>query len=125
MGIPASQRLRKQSDFQEVRKSEYRIHCRPFVIQCELGEAGATSVPKLGVIASRRVGNAVLRNYGKRMVREIFRRNAPNVHALPSGSRCIVVLRAGFSRYDFASLEAHFTRACLKIKEKADRGGGK
>ena len=120
MGIPASQRLRKQSDFQQVRRSEHRIHCGPFVIQCERGEQGSTSPPMLGVIASRRVGNAVKRNRGKRLMREIFRRNADT---LTRGSRFVVVLRSGFDRYDFSDLEKQFNNACAKISAKAEPEG--
>lgn len=120
MGIPASQRLRKQSDFQQVRRSEYRIHCGPFIVQCEPGGEESTSLPMLGVIASRRVGNAVKRNRGKRLVREIFRRNA---NTLPRGSRIVVVLRSGFDRFNFAELESHFIKACAKIAPGGDSGG--
>lgn len=119
MGIPASQRLRKQCEFQAVRSSEHRIHCGPFVVQCELADAGGESLPRLGVIASRRVGNAVTRNRGKRLVREIFRRHAD---ALPRGSRFVVVLRAGYHRYDFAGLEAQFIKAYTKILHTVDAG---
>ena len=119
MGIPASQRLRKQSEFHEVRRSEHRIHCGPFVVQCALAGGDSGSLPLLGVIASRRVGNAVKRNRGKRLVREIFRRHAG---ALPRGSRFVVVLRAGYARYDFADLEAEFIRAYTKMLRAADAG---
>ncbi|PXA03139.1 ribonuclease P protein component [Coraliomargarita sinensis] len=119
MGIPASQRLRKQSDFQQVRRSEHRIHCGPFVVQCQPGGEASASRPMLGVIASRRVGNAVKRNRGKRLVREIFRRSAGT---LPPGSRYVVVLRSGFDRYSFAELEAHFARACAKIVRRTEAG---
>lgn len=117
MGIPASQRLRKQSEFQQVRKSAHRIHGGPFVVQLKLSEEGATSLPMLGVIASRRVGNAVKRNRGKRLVREVFRRNAD---ALPRGSSVVVVLRSVYNRYIFAELDAHFTKTCQQILHKAN-----
>jgi ribonuclease P protein component len=119
MGIPASQRLRKPSEFQQVRRSEHRVHCGPFVVQCELDAVGSSSLPLLGVIASRRVGNAVKRNRGKRLVREIFRRNAA---ILPGGSRMVVVLRSGFERYEYAELEADFTKACERILRRVNLG---
>ena len=118
MGIPASQRLRKQSDFQQVRSLGHRNHCGPFVVQCEPGPEGSDSPPSLGVIASRRVGNAVRRNRGKRLVREVFRRNAAK---LPPCSRCVVVLRSGFTHFDFAALEDQFRVACAKITKSASR----
>ena len=120
MGIPASQRLRKQSDFLQVRRSEHRIHCGPFVFQCELGGAGSTELPSLGVIASRRVGNAVVRNRGKRLTRELFRHHAG---MLPPGSRVVVVLRAGYRRSSFADLNSQFIDCCNRILKKSESGG--
>ena len=34
---------------------------------------------RLGVISSRKVGNAVVRNYAKRKIREVFRRIKTNI----------------------------------------------
>lgn len=120
MGIPASIRLRKPSDFQQVRTSEHRVHCGPFVIQCEPGAAGQSTPTRLGVIASRRVGNAVVRNRGKRIVRELFRRHADK---LPQGSQCVVVLRSKYRKYSFAHIEEEFIQACSKISASAFIGG--
>lgn len=119
MGIPASQRLRKPSEFQQVRSSAHRMHCSAFIIQCLLGLETDGAFPKLGVIASRRVGNAVKRNRGKRLVREIFRRHASD---LPRGCRLVVVLRSGFERYAYAELERQFAMACERIFSKAVLG---
>lgn len=121
MGIPASQRVRKQSEFQKVRRSALRVQCGPFIVQCDPGPQAGTSPPKLGVIASRRVGNAVKRNRGKRLIREIFRRRASNLpENLMRGSRFVVVLRAGYTRYKFAELEKQFMGACAKIAKRTD-----
>jgi ribonuclease P protein component len=116
MGIPASQRLRKQGEFQQVRSLGHRIHCGPFIVQCDLSDAGELRSPILGVIASRRVGNAVKRNRGKRLMREIFRQNA---ELLPTGVRMVVVLRAGYERHEFSELQARFRRACATLAKKA------
>lgn len=111
MGIPASVRLRRPSEFQEVRRLGKRIHCGPFIFQCRLG--GASSTPRLGVIASRRVGNAVKRNYGKRIFRELFRKHAGE---LPANGELVIVLRHGFDTYSFDDLEARFLKACRSIQ---------
>ncbi len=117
MGVPASQRLRKPSEFQRIRGSDYRVHCGPCVIQYLQPTADdAAALPRLGVIASRRVGNAVKRNRGKRLVREIFRRQAA---ILPAGSWVVVVLRAGFERYTFAMMEREFSNACGRMLRRA------
>jgi ribonuclease P protein component len=131
MGIPASMRLRKPREFQEVRSLGHRIHCGPFIFQCRVAvvekgavEKGAEGVvparatraaPRLGIIASRRVGNAVKRNYGKRVFRELFRKHAGE---LPQGSELVVVLRGHYNKHSFADLEARLLRACRTIKEK-------
>jgi ribonuclease P protein component len=113
MGIPASMRLRKPREFQEVRSLGHRIHCGPFIFQCRLEDCDRA--PRLGIIASRRVGNAVKRNYGKRVFRELFRQHAAE---LPQGSELVVVLRHHFDQYRFEDLEARLLRACRTIRKK-------
>lgn len=111
MGIPASIRLRKPREFQAVRSLGQRIQCGPFIFQCRV--SNEASAPRLGVIASRRVGNAVKRNYGKRLFRELFRKYSSE---LPQGSELVVVLRSGFDRYSFDDLENRLLRACRTIR---------
>ena len=112
MGIPASNRLRKPREFQEVRSMGHRVHCGPFIFQCHVSESLTT--PRLGIVASRRVGNAVKRNYGKRMFRELFRKHATE---LPKGSELVIVLRSHFNRHSFDDVEARLLRACRTIQK--------
>jgi len=112
MGIPASMRLRKPREFQGVRSLGHRIQCGPFIFQCHVAETALA--PKLGIIASRRVGNAVKRNYGKRIFRELFRKHASE---LPQGSELVVVLRSHFDRYTFDDLAVRLLRACRTIQK--------
>jgi len=112
MGIPASNRLRKPREFQGVRSLGHRIHCGPFIFQCHVSES--SSAPRLGIVASRRVGNAVKRNYGKRMFRELFRKHAAE---LPRGSELVIVLRSNFNRHSFEDLGARLLRACRTIQK--------
>ena len=113
MGIPASNRLRKPREFQGVRSLGHRIHCGPFIFQCFVSES--RSAPRLGIVASRRAGNAVKRNYGKRMFRELFRKHAAE---LPQGSELVIVLRNNFDRHSFEDLGARLLRACHTIQKK-------
>jgi len=114
MGVPAGHRLRKQAEFSRVRSEGHRVRCGPFIFQCRVPAERSPAAPKLGVIASRRVGNAVKRNYGKRLIREIFRRNQAS---LPAGSETVVVLRSGFDRFDCAALEQRFLKACAEVRD--------
>jgi ribonuclease P protein component len=116
MGIPTSKRLRKPREFQEVRNLGKRILCGPFIFQCrQLGPDGAAT-RRLGVIASRRVGNAVKRNLGKRTFRELFRLHES---ALPLGCDIVIVLRSSFDRHDFSDLESRYLRACATASKEA------
>lgn len=108
MGLPSRSRLRRQRDFVEVRAAGHRIPCGPFIFQCRLRDPG-DPLKRFGVIASRRVGNAVKRNRGKRIFRELFRTHEA---LLPPASDTVVVLRASFDRHSFADLESRFQRAC-------------
>ena len=117
MGIPTSKRLRKPREFQEVRNEGKRILCGPFIFQCRRLSSDEGLSRRFGVIASKRVGNAVKRNLGKRTFRELFRLNES---ALPLGSDVVVVLRASFDRHSFSDLESRYLRACATISKEAE-----
>ena len=53
----------------------------------------------LGLVVSRKVGNAVARNYVKRCVREWFRRNRS---LLSEGTDLVVIARSGAATLDSA-----------------------
>ena len=112
MGIPASNRLRKPREFQEVRSIGHSIHCGPFIFHYHVSES--LTAPRLGIVASRRVGNAVKRNYGKRVFRELFRKHTTE---LPQGSELVIVLRSHFNRHSLDDLEARLLRACRTIQK--------
>lgn len=113
MGVPASQRLRKPSEFQQIRSQGTRIHCGSFIFQCLQRSPETQPSCRLSVIASRRVGNAVKRNLGKRRFREIFRQHQD---ALPPCCDLVLVLRSSFDQMGYADLESRYLRACSNIK---------
>ena len=117
MGIPASKRLRKQRDFLEVRSEGKRILCGPFIFQCQWHLAEGAVARRFGVIASRRVGNAVKRNLGKRTFREIFRKHEST---LPEGCDVVIVLRHSFDRLAVTDLESRYLRACATSLKAAN-----
>lgn len=135
MGIPKELRINKSKDFLSIRKQGLRRIYPYFIAQLKLDGAsqpdgdtdalaveGTTSegmhssvLTRLGVIASRRVGNAVVRNRGKRWVRRLFYKYK---HYLPAGSQLVIVLRLGVDKASFAQLEADFLAVCLWYQEK-------
>jgi len=71
-----SRRLRQRGDFQHVFDGGCRIRARYFTL---LIARGQTQAFRLGIVASRKIGDAVRRNRAKRLIRELFRLTAqPN-----------------------------------------------
>ena len=68
---------------------------------------------RLGIIASRRVGNAVIRNRAKRRVREIFRR-------LPAATGrtldVVAIVRTEMASAPFDAVTAEFQAALKKLR---------
>jgi ribonuclease P protein component len=67
-----TQRVRRRSEFQQIFKNGYRVGSRYFTL---LLSPNAGSTTRLGIVASRKLGDAVRRNRAKRLIRELFRLN--------------------------------------------------
>ena len=67
---PKAVRIRQRRDFLRLQRLGSRSHTRHLVV---IQRASDGPVSRLGVTASKRVGNAVVRNRIKRIVREVFR----------------------------------------------------
>lgn len=74
---------------------------------------------RLGVVASRKVGNAVARNRAKRVFREVFRLNQ---HLLPVDCDVLVIVRKDFAAAQRADVEALFADAARRARRAF--GGG-
>jgi ribonuclease P protein component len=68
--FPKRARLRKRDEFLRVQRVGRRNHTEHFVV---LRAPGLGSTGRIGITVSTRVGNAVVRNRIKRLVREIVR----------------------------------------------------
>lgn len=97
-----TQRLNKASDFLQVKKSGFSIKTAPFWVQCKEETNGKS---KLGIIVTKRFGNAVLRNKAKRMIRECFR---SEINQIPGSMLVVVLPRKQFFKTSFSELKSLF-----------------
>ena len=124
MKFRAQQRIKRALDFSNNRTEGQRIVCGSFFVQGVVGESGkqAPTESRLGVVASRRVGNAVIRARAKRLMREIYRKHAPGFQ-LPVDM--VMVARPHLLKKSFADSEQDFRYACHQLglfKVKTDSG---
>ena len=74
--FPKRARLTKRSEFLTLALQGSRIHAVHFVILSKANDSGRN---RLGITVTTRVGNAVVRNRIKRLVREFFRRETGRI----------------------------------------------
>jgi ribonuclease P protein component len=88
----ARDRIKKRAEFQRIQDAGLRVVTPGFVFL--IGLRGSAERPRLGITASRRVGNAVVRNRAKRLVRAAFRTLRSE---LPGGLDLVVIVRQGLA----------------------------
>lgn len=101
--LTKAMRLKTSGEFATIRANSRRTECGAFSLQIlqKLAQEGTPPLRRVGIVASKRVGDAVTRNRCKRFLREAFRLNQ---HLLPP--HCEVLLQA---RHPLASLTASET----------------
>ena len=107
-------RLRSRADFTAVRDQGRRVQTRHLTV---LALSNALGRDRLGIIASRRLGGAVLRNRVKRRVRELFRLRADR----PEHTGCrtldlVVIPRREVATAPFTDLAAEFGGALGRLR---------
>ena len=71
------------------------------------------ALSRLGIVASRRVGNAIRRNRAKRLVRELFRKNK-----IALGLDVVVLTRKEMPDIDLPSLIVDYKSALYKAAKR-------
>lgn len=111
-----AQRIRKRPDFVRIQGGGLKVGTRHFLILLARARTDvALSAPRLGVVASRKVGGAVQRNRAKRLVREVFRRGAD---LFPPGLDVVIIVRAGAHELSFAEADAELRAVAHLIRRR-------
>ena len=101
-----ARRVRRRGEFKRVFDLSLRTKGQYLTL---LVAPNTTGTPRLGIVASRKLGDAVRRNRAKRLIREMFR-HAP---ALPGrqGVDIVVIPRRELFDAPYPSLESDFRGA--------------
>jgi ribonuclease P protein component len=79
--------------------------------------SGTEELTRLGIVASRKVGGAVVRNRAKRLVREAFRLTSPRC---PARWDLVVIVRASTVEASVEALSRELLRAFRSLPLAAD-----
>ncbi len=112
--LPPELRLRRQADFERVYRRRCSVADGLIVIYgCKSG----LSHPRIGVSVSRRVGNAVVRNRWKRLIREAFRLSRAQ---MPEGIDLVVIPRRD-AEPALDQIRKSFSRLAKRVKRRLER----
>ena len=97
------QRLIRNGDFMRMRQEGQRLAVGCVIANWQMRPVGTG--PRLGVVTSKKVGNAVARNRARRWLRESFRLHQ---RALVNSVDLILVARPSIATCDYARVERDF-----------------
>ena len=99
-------RIRRRSDFLRVQAIGQRAATAHFVMLVAAGEP--SSCARVGIVVTKKVGNAVQRNRIKRVCRECFR-TWPDL--VPDGIDLVVIARSGAHELGLSAVRNEWERA--------------
>lgn len=102
--LPRGRRLQLPGEFARVRAAGQRLVCGCLILNW-LSDTGST---RLGVVTSRKLGNAVERNRARRLLRECFRRHQM---ALNQSVNLVLIARNSINGRDRTAVEKDYLTA--------------
>jgi ribonuclease P protein component len=111
-------RLRSRPEFTAVQQHGRRVATRTMTL---LAIPNALGHDRLGIVASRRMGGAVVRNRAKRRIREMFRQR--HASACASAERraldLVVIARREVATAPYGEIEREFVTAIGRLRTMA------
>lgn len=117
--FPQHVRLKTPAQFKAVYDAKRSVSDGVLVVYTA---ANALPHPRVGLSVSRKVGNAVVRNRWKRLLREAFRLNR---HALPPGLDFILIPRSGQAEPTLDAITASLVKLAADAVRRVGRTGVK
>ena len=105
-------RLRNRHEFVAVQRQGRRWQCRHITV---VGRRRREGPARIGLVVSRRVGNAVSRNKVKRLIREAFRVSRRD---LPEAVDLVVVARPTAPGASFRQLRGELLEAARELERR-------
>ena len=113
--FPKAVRILVRREFLALQRKGRRRHTPHFVVITRPRHTGCS---RLGITATRRFGNAVMRNRIKRQLREFFRRHRAD---LAPSQDILIIPKSGAGRLSFPHISRELGRA-LSLAEKTHLG---
>jgi ribonuclease P protein component len=108
-GFGRDRRIRKRAEFLRVQSNAQRASTPHFVLLVAAQPASEPKGPsRLGVVVTKKIGNAVARNRVKRLCRECFR-VWPDL--VPDGIDLVVIAKAGAPELGLEAVRGEWQRA--------------
>ncbi|MCF6219549.1 MAG: ribonuclease P protein component [Robiginitomaculum sp.] len=104
-------KLKKRSEFLYVRDGRYQA--KPNIVIQMRAQSEATEMINVGFTATKKIGNAVVRNRCKRRLRELARALLP-LHGKP-GHNYVFIARANTAKAEWADLQKDVEKALLRL----------
>lgn len=111
--FPSRFRVRKRPEFLSIQERGQRVSTPSFVLI--LSATTGSDSPRLGITASRRVGNAVVRSRAKRLIREAFRATR---ELWPKGVDLVVIVKRAPGESKLANVVAEWQAARPQIERR-------
>jgi ribonuclease P protein component len=113
-------RIKQGRDFSRVRQEGDRRVAGCLIVNWRRLPAG--SLPRLGVVTGKRIGNAVVRNRARRLMREVFR---VHQHDFAQAVDLVLVARASIAGKAFSGVEKDFLATLRRTGVLQEASGAK